>query len=115
MDKDALLDPESSEDREEYIQQITLSDARRHWRSGRAILACCMCTLLMGTAIGFISGRRGPSNSFWEPSSVLQDLTLSFTTPRYDGDFMHESIYRQPGRPEVDEAWEALGINCKSV
>jgi hypothetical protein len=25
---------------------------------------------------------------------------------------MHENIYRRPGSPEVDAAWEALGVDC---
>ncbi len=27
---------------------------------------------------------------------------------------MHEGIYRQKGSPEVDAAWEALGVDCKN-
>jgi hypothetical protein len=26
---------------------------------------------------------------------------------------MNENIYRQVGSPEVDAAWEALGVDCK--
>ena len=25
---------------------------------------------------------------------------------------MHENIYRQVGSPEVDKAWEDLGVDC---
>jgi hypothetical protein len=27
---------------------------------------------------------------------------------------MDEDIYRQQGSPEVDEAWEALGVDCRN-
>lgn len=26
---------------------------------------------------------------------------------------MHENIYRKEGSPEVDKAWEALGVDCQ--
>lgn len=28
---------------------------------------------------------------------------------------MDENIYRQQGSPEVDAAWEALGVDCKEA
>jgi hypothetical protein len=31
----------------------------------------------------------------------------------FNGSFMKENIYRQAGSPEVDAAWQALGIDCK--
>jgi hypothetical protein len=37
----------------------------------------------------------------------------SYHTVQFEGSFLHENIYRQTGSPEVDAAWEALGINCK--
>lgn len=42
-----------------------------------------------------------------------QQIDLSYHKIRYDGTFMKENIYRQIGRPEVDAAWEALGVNCE--
>lgn len=34
---------------------------------------------------------------------------------QFNGTFMVEDVYRRPGSPEVDAAWEALGLDCKSI
>ena len=33
----------------------------------------------------------------------------------FDGSLMHENIYRQNASAEVDAAWVALGVDCKSL
>jgi hypothetical protein len=47
------------------------------------------------------------------PAPLLKQVDLSYETVRFNGTFLNENIYRQPGRPEVDAAWEALGVNCE--
>lgn len=42
-----------------------------------------------------------------------QQIDLSYEVIRYNGSFMKENIYRQGPGPEVDAAWEALGVNCE--
>ncbi|KEF63821.1 uncharacterized protein A1O9_01799 [Exophiala aquamarina CBS 119918] len=46
---------------------------------------------------------------------LLNQIDLSYNVIRFDGSFLKENIYRQQGRPDVDEAWEALGVNYRSV
>lgn len=38
---------------------------------------------------------------------------MNFHKVQFNGSFMHENVYRQGAGPEVDEAWEALGVMCK--
>jgi hypothetical protein len=44
---------------------------------------------------------------------LLEDITVSYNDSTYNGTFMTENIYRQSASLEVDEAWEALGVNCE--
>ena len=46
---------------------------------------------------------------------LLEDITISYKELTYNGTFMTENIYRQSAALEVDEAWEALGVNCESL
>lgn len=46
---------------------------------------------------------------------LLEDVTIHYSTHQFNGSFMKENIYRQKGSPEVDAAWEALGVNCQSL
>lgn len=45
---------------------------------------------------------------------LLEDITIQYSSIPFNGSFMKENIYRLKGSPEVDAAWEALGVNCKS-
>jgi len=40
-------------------------------------------------------------------------IDLSYNIIRFNGSFMKENVYRQAAGPEVDAAWEALGVNCE--
>jgi hypothetical protein len=40
-------------------------------------------------------------------------MEVSYHTEKFDGRFVKENIYRQVGSPEVDAAWDALGVGCK--
>jgi hypothetical protein len=40
-------------------------------------------------------------------------VDISYSVVQYDGSFFKENIYRQDAGPEVDAAWDALGINCR--
>ncbi|KAK7224107.1 hypothetical protein V2G26_012110 [Clonostachys chloroleuca] len=42
---------------------------------------------------------------------LLRDTSITYRTHTFDGSFMDENIYRQQGSPEVDAAWEALGVD----
>jgi hypothetical protein len=48
-----------------------------------------------------------------QSAPVLEDVDISYNAVRYEGSLMQENIFRQTGSPEVDAAWESLGIECK--
>jgi hypothetical protein len=43
----------------------------------------------------------------------MDDVDINFHTIRFNGSFTHENIYRQGPGPDVDAAWESLGVGCK--
>jgi hypothetical protein len=44
---------------------------------------------------------------------MLEDIDISYDVVQFNGTFVHENIYRQDAGPEVDAAWEALGVGCE--
>jgi hypothetical protein len=62
---------------------------------------------------GSVSAERGlTAASLLAP--ILHDLDLELRTLQFNGSFLHANIFRQPAGPDVDAAWESLGINCQS-
>ncbi|KAH8650043.1 hypothetical protein BX600DRAFT_517261 [Xylariales sp. PMI_506] len=47
-------------------------------------------------------------------SPVLKDVNVQYSMTSFNGSFMKETIYRLPGSPEVDAAWEALGVDYRA-
>ena len=43
----------------------------------------------------------------------MDEVDMNFHLVRFNGSFAHENIYRREAGPETDEAWKALGIECK--
>ena len=43
----------------------------------------------------------------------MEDVEISYDIVQFNGSFYKEDIYRQDAGPEVDAAWEALGVNCR--
>lgn len=43
---------------------------------------------------------------------LLKEVGIKYGVVHYNGSFLEETIYRQRGSPEVDDAWDALGVNC---
>jgi hypothetical protein len=52
------------------------------------------------------------SDEFAAP--VIKDAGIEYSVNNFNGSFFKEGIYRQLGSPEVDAAWEALGVDCKN-
>ncbi|KAJ0103755.1 hypothetical protein J7T55_001374 [Diaporthe amygdali] len=47
-------------------------------------------------------------------SPLLEEVGIKYDFIQYNGSFLEETIYRQRGSPEVDDAWEALGVNSRA-
>ncbi len=43
---------------------------------------------------------------------ILKDVDNSYHSVRFNGSFMKENVFRQIAGPEVDAAWESVGVNC---
>lgn len=86
-------------------------------------LMCCSIGLAIGVTLGAgaatVYNRRNTTKSCLSHTSsaspVTRDIDVNYHIQQFEGHFMQENIYRQKGRPEVDEAWEALGINYRAV
>ncbi|ETN46997.1 uncharacterized protein HMPREF1541_01187 [Cyphellophora europaea CBS 101466] len=46
---------------------------------------------------------------------ILSDVSIEYSSVDYNGSFLQENIYRRPASPEVDAAWEALGVNYRGI
>jgi len=42
----------------------------------------------------------------------MNDVEISYSLVKYNGSLMKENIFRQSADPEVDAAWEGLGVDC---
>ena len=46
---------------------------------------------------------------------VLKEVDTSLHTVVFNGSFMHENVFRQDAGPEVDAAWNSLGVGCERL
>lgn len=44
----------------------------------------------------------------------MRDVDPKWHNVHFNGTFLHENVYRQNAGPEVDAAWEALGVDCET-
>lgn len=88
-----------------------------------ALAGCCLLGITIGLSVGVaivvVRSMQSPSSlaclkQTSRPSPVTKDLEITYHTQRFDGSFLDENVYRQAAGPQVDAAWEALGVNCKS-
>ena len=47
------------------------------------------------------------------PAPVLKDVEISYNTIRFNGSLFKENVYRQAAGPEVDAAWQSIGVDCE--
>ncbi|CAK1355972.1 hypothetical protein CB0940_00363 [Cercospora beticola] len=88
------------------------------WRVVFAVVLAAIVSLTAGVAIGMALGTRGNELLFSQtmaPSPVSRDLDIAFHETQFEGHFMDENIYRLKGNNETDAAWEALGIDYRSM
>lgn len=123
-------DPSSSID-EEYEAREKMAQMHQRRKPllrkeniGWAILGCALLAFTVGLSAGVATivvmgwQSRGESGSSCfqktsAPSPLTRDLDVSYHTQLFNGSFLQETIYRQEASPEVDAAWEALGVNCE--
>jgi hypothetical protein len=45
---------------------------------------------------------------------LMPDVDIEYEIVQFNGSLLKENVYRQNAGPEVDSAWEALGVDCSS-
>lgn len=67
---------------------------------------------LIGIWIGYYLGSKNPREIF---SPLTEDITIGYETVHFNGSLLKEDVFRQSAGPEVDAAWESLGVNYRSA
>ncbi|KKY27546.1 putative tat pathway signal sequence [Phaeomoniella chlamydospora] len=79
-------------------------------------------SVILAALVGVWFGRQQHTVSDYDAilhvsqnSPITEDVSIKFDFIRFNGTFMDENIYRQDAGPEVDAAWEALGVNYRAL
>ncbi|KAJ6036234.1 hypothetical protein N7540_000513 [Penicillium herquei] len=48
-------------------------------------------------------------------SPVLKETGFDYITQKFNGSLLKENVFRQDASPEVDAAWESLGVNYRAI
>ncbi|KIM93703.1 hypothetical protein OIDMADRAFT_137397 [Oidiodendron maius Zn] len=79
-------------------------------------------TLVVGAVLGawlgssyLMSANEYCIREVSQDSPLLEDIDINFSTIRFNGSLFQENIFRQPASPEVDHAWESLGVNYRAA
>lgn len=122
-------EPQCSDDDYSDSGDTLVGHPKRQPLLRNANVACAILfTLLLAAAVGVSAGvatvvllRFAWSSPAAETcmqktaaaSPVTRDMEITYHNQQFNGSFMEENVYRRKGSPEVDAAWEALGINCR--
>ncbi|KAF2178994.1 hypothetical protein K469DRAFT_674598 [Zopfia rhizophila CBS 207.26] len=103
-----------------------VNNTRRSWSMDIALLVVLLSgglTLLLALWVGL---RWMGAHIVLDPdnfcishisqySPIVKEVEPNWHEVWYNGSFLHENSYRGPAGPETDAAWDALGINYRSV
>jgi hypothetical protein len=42
----------------------------------------------------------------------MREVGVEYSLQEFNGSLLKENVFRQDAGPEVDAAWESLGVNC---
>ncbi|CAI7617891.1 unnamed protein product [Penicillium viridicatum] len=81
-------------------------------------LSALVLVFLVGTLFGF--HWRGDldglcSRHVSQYSTVIKEVGIEYSLQQFNGSLLKESVFRQDAGPDVDAAWESLGVNYRSV
>ncbi|KAJ5698487.1 hypothetical protein N7462_000492 [Penicillium macrosclerotiorum] len=73
---------------------------------------------LVGTLLGFfwrgdLDGLCSQHVSQYSP--IIKEVGISYHLEDFNGSLLRENIFRQDAGPDVDAAWESLGVNYQGV
>ncbi|KAB5585655.1 hypothetical protein GE09DRAFT_1071466 [Coniochaeta sp. 2T2.1] len=80
------------------------------------VAATSICSGLLGAYLGHRTKDLDSTCAAYTThySPVLKDTGIKYSAVKFNGTFMKEDVYRQTGSPEVDAAWEALGVDYRA-
>ncbi|KAG9232725.1 hypothetical protein BJ875DRAFT_466039 [Amylocarpus encephaloides] len=110
---DQLLEKESYES-----YRPSRSNRKRFFIPVFVTIATTLLAFILGTWVG--SQKFAPTNRKYlehvqNYSPILKEADTSIHKVSFNGSFMKENVFRQGAGPEVDAAWESLGVNYRSV
>lgn len=44
---------------------------------------------------------------------MIENVEIEFEQVNFNGSLFKKNVYRQDAGPEVDAAWQALGVDCE--
>lgn len=44
----------------------------------------------------------------------MKEVGIQYSLQEFNGSLLKENVFRQDAGPDVDAAWESLGVNCMS-
>jgi hypothetical protein len=48
-------------------------------------------------------------------ATVMSNVPIRYHRQRFNGSLLKENVFRQDAGPEVDAAWESIGVNCEFI
>lgn len=52
-------------------------------------------------------------NTHNSPAPLLEDIDITFEDVNFNGSFFKDTKFQLAAGPEVDAAWQSLGVDCK--
>lgn len=117
--------PQSEEDAESQLsssqthQNLSLRKRRITWViTFLKLFSLSVSSALLGVWLGKIlynqdSDKFCIAQTSRYNSPVLKDVDLSFQNVQFNGSLFKENIFRGQASPEVDEAWQSLGVDYR--
>ncbi|KAH8683158.1 hypothetical protein BGZ60DRAFT_367591 [Tricladium varicosporioides] len=112
-DSERLLDKESSDLESSYMPRS--SKPLKFLLPLLVSVFSSLCAFAFGTWFGVHKSSNNYLSHIQKYSPILKEVDTSLHTVRFNGSFMKENEFRQGAGPEVDAAWNSLGVNYRAI
>ncbi|KAL1890126.1 hypothetical protein Sste5346_008419 [Sporothrix stenoceras] len=113
-----------SSDSNTSLSEKPSSTGSARWKRACIVIAVLAVTNVSSLIMGALAGRfsaYGPRHldtqcaaHTTQYSPLLDDVNIHYAPVKFNGSFLEETVYRRPGAPDVDAAWEALGVDYRA-
>lgn len=113
VDEKLLSDEEATWPREQKKNESLFKKCAKYFLFVAVAVFSCL--------VGVVLGRQQHNldkvctRQLTQYSPVIPEVGIEYHQEQFNGSFLNENIYRQEASPEVDAAWEALGVNYRSL